>query len=115
MMYDRLSGTSKTVSHLCRNPTVGPWYQHALRTGIVVDEAQKGNFYDPNPSLGSTSEVLSEALPVVVIASMAASVYHGYRRNQSIGWALWWGLMGSMFPVVTPAIAVAQGFGDRKE
>jgi hypothetical protein len=45
---------------------------------------------------------------------MAASTYHGYKRNQSIGWALWWGLMGAMFPVVTPAIGLAQGFGKRK-
>lgn len=44
-------------------------------------------------------------------ASMAASVYHGYRRNNSLGWALWWGLMGTIFPAITPAIAIAQGFG----
>jgi hypothetical protein len=40
--------------------------------------------------------------------SMAASAYHGYARNKSIGWALWWGLMGSLFPVITPTIALAQ-------
>jgi hypothetical protein len=44
-------------------------------------------------------------------ASLAASAYHGYRRNESIGWAIWWGLMGGAFPVITPAIALAQGFG----
>src|SRR5262249_46244499 len=27
---------------------------------------------------------------IVRTASMAASAYHGYRRNDSIGWALWW-------------------------
>jgi len=48
---------------------------------------------------------------VVATASMAASAYHGYKRNESIGWALWWGLMGSLFPVITPAIALGQGFG----
>lgn len=46
--------------------------------------------------------------------SMAASAYHGYKRNQSVGWALAWGLMGALFPVITPVIAVAQGFGKRK-
>jgi len=46
--------------------------------------------------------------------SMAASTYHGYKRNQSIGWAIGWGLLGAIFPVVTPAIAVAQGFGKKK-
>lgn len=47
-------------------------------------------------------------------ASMAASAFHGYKRNQSIGWALWWGLMGATFPVITPTIALAQGFGETK-
>lgn len=46
--------------------------------------------------------------------SMAAGAYHGYKRNQSVGWALWWALMGSTFPVLTPAIALAQGFGQRR-
>lgn len=51
---------------------------------------------------------------VAATASMAASAFHGYRRNQSIGWALWWAFMGATFPVITPVIAVAQGFGKRK-
>ena len=46
--------------------------------------------------------------------SMAASAFHGYKRNQSVGWAVWWGLMGSFFPVITPTIALAQGFGKEK-
>jgi hypothetical protein len=52
------------------------------------------------------------AYGVLATASMAVSAYHGYKRNDSVGWALWWGLMGSMFPVITPVIAVAQGFGE---
>lgn len=48
------------------------------------------------------------------VASSAASAYHGYKRNDSIGWAAWWGLMGGLFPVITPAIALAQGFGTSK-
>lgn len=51
---------------------------------------------------------------VLSTASMAASAYHGYKRNQSLGWAAWWAFMGLVFPVVTPTIAVAQGFGKRK-
>lgn len=46
--------------------------------------------------------------------SMAASAFHGYRRNQSIGWAIWWALMGAAFPVFTPILALAQGYGRRK-
>lgn len=51
---------------------------------------------------------------VISTISMGASAYHGYKRNDSIGWALWWGLMGSIFPIITPVIGVAQGFGQPK-
>lgn len=48
--------------------------------------------------------------------SMAASAYHGYKRNAGdnpLAWALVWGLLGAAFPVITPAIALAEGFGER--
>ena len=44
--------------------------------------------------------------------SAGASAFHGYRRNRgSLGWAIAWGLLGGVFPVITPAVALAQGFG----
>lgn len=52
---------------------------------------------------------------VLSTASFAASVYHGYKRNDSLGWGIWWGFMGALFPVITPTIAVAQGFGKPKK
>jgi len=47
----------------------------------------------------------------VSLVSMGACVYHGYKRNNSVGWAIAWGLLGGLFPIITPIIAVAQGFG----
>lgn len=61
---------------------------------------------------GGGAEILGGLL---VTASMAASAYHGYKRNSSVGWAIWWGLMGTLFPVITPVIAVAEGFGKPKK
>jgi hypothetical protein len=52
---------------------------------------------------------------LLVLGSIGASAYHGYKRNNSTGWAVWWGLMGSLFPVITPAVAIAQGFGKREK
>lgn len=48
------------------------------------------------------------------VGSSIASTYHGYKRNQSIGWAIVWGILGGMFPVITPTVAIAQGYGKRK-
>lgn len=51
---------------------------------------------------------------IAALLSAGASAYHGYKRNDSVGWAVVWGLLGSLFPVITPAIALAQGFAKPK-
>ena len=52
---------------------------------------------------------------ILSTASMAASAYHGWKRTGSWGWTLGWAFMGGMFPVLTPAVALAQGFGKPKK
>lgn len=48
-------------------------------------------------------------------ASVAASAYHGSKRHGgSIGWGIAWGALGGLFPVLTPAIGAAQGYGKCK-
>jgi hypothetical protein len=47
-------------------------------------------------------------------ASMIALTYHGYKRNNSVGWAIVWGLFGPLVWPITVPIAVAQGFGKKK-
>lgn len=78
-------------------------------------------------SLGQAADNLTNAAPasgsammsassmqmwrLLSVASSGLSAFHGYRRNNSIGWAVGWAILGGMFPVVVPAIAFAQGFG----
>lgn len=66
------------------------------------------------PASNGVSAGVSLAFALLSTASMGVSAYHGYKRNQSIGWALVWGFFGGVFPVIVPVIAVAQGFGKRK-
>lgn len=66
------------------------------------------------PTLPERQQMTGQVLGILSIMSSAMGAYHGYRRNQSLGWGLWWALMGGMFPVITPAIALAQGFGSRR-
>ena len=46
-------------------------------------------------------------------AGTGLGAYHGYKRNNSIGWGIGWGLLGGMFPLFTLPVAFAQGFGKR--
>lgn len=68
------------------------------------------------PTHKATAELSATAIAFAVIdmASVVACAYHGYKRNNSVGWAIGWGLVGGMFPLISVAIAVAEGFGKPK-
>ena len=83
----------------------------------------KSNVLEPQPAgviTGQVTAVPAETSAIgglytaLALATTMASVYHGYKRNDSIGWALGWGLFGSALPVVAIPVMLAQGFGDRK-
>lgn len=59
----------------------------------------------------SPPSAASSFLAAASAVSAGIGAYHGYKRNQSVGWALWWAFAGGAAPIVVPAIAVAQGFG----
>jgi len=40
--------------------------------------------------------------------------YHGYKRNQSAGWAFGWFVFGSALPIFAIPVALAQGFAKPK-
>lgn len=65
-------------------------------------------------TLGSGTSPWGIAWGLLSLGSTAVSAYHGYKRNDSIGWGVAWGVLGGLFPVITPAIAAAQGIGKRK-
>ena len=73
------------------------------------------------PASGTLGQVnVSELTPgqqfygAASLASTIAGAYHGYKRNDSVGWAIVWALLsGPFWPVAVP-VMLAQGFGDPK-
>lgn len=76
----------------------------------VMDDASMAG---PSVVADVRQSAMAPVWGVLGVVSSGLSAYHGYRRNQSIPWALVWAVMGGALPVVTPAIAFAQGFGQR--
>lgn len=71
----------------------------------------------PELGLGTFEELpsgLKTAWAIAATLSVGACAYHGYRRNQSVGWAIGWAAAGAFFPVISVGVALAQGFGERK-
>jgi hypothetical protein len=96
--------------------TVEPEYVHNVDWGQIGKRALvplsgiKDDDFTPNPS-GMFWTLLSAA-------GAGLSSYHGYKRNVAenpIAWALWWGLWGSVLPIITLPIAIAQGYAEPAE
>lgn len=72
---------------------------------------------DPNPArsprTGLITGLTTDLDYALAVAGTAFGAYHGYKRNNSIGWAIWWGFAGGAVPLFAIPIALAQGYGQR--
>jgi len=58
--------------------------------------------------------LIKTVYPVLSLAGLVTGIYHGYKRNNSAGWALAWGLFGSVMPFISVPLSIAQGYGEKK-
>lgn len=77
------------------------------------------NLFSTSPAVGKIGESQSTLeIPawysVMSTVGVAAGAYHGYKRDNSIGWAIGWAVLGGLVPFITIPVAIAQGFGKRK-
>ncbi len=49
------------------------------------------------------------------LALVGAAAFHGYRRNNSVAWAIGWAVLAGGSPAIVTGIAIAQGFGKPKK
>jgi hypothetical protein len=50
------------------------------------------------------------------IGGAASGAYHGYKRSRgSVASAIGWSILGTIFPLTTTGISVAQGYGKAKK
>ena len=71
--------------------------------------------FEPLAQQDGTQKNVTLTWAALSALSAGASGYHGYKRHKkSYAWAALWALLGSAFPVVTPAVALAQGYGKPK-
>ena len=77
----------------------------------VYELPEKKSFFDFD-NMTTMQKLVVGTHAVMSAAGGALNTYHGYKRNRgSIPWALLWGALGTGAPIITTAVALAQGFG----
>jgi hypothetical protein len=101
---------TSTISPTDSNLVVFPPDHPALQPKVTPQDLSPG----AQTAAVAGMSAIAMATIVISLASTALSAYHGYKRNGgSLGWGIWWGLMGSAFGPIPVGIAYAQGFGKR--
>lgn len=67
------------------------------------------------PAMPAWAQKAAELQSTLRPVGIAAAAYHGYKRNNSIGWAIGWAILGGLSPLIVVPIAAAQGFGKPKK
>jgi hypothetical protein len=96
---------SASLSGFDPSSVIGDSYMQNQPSPAPFTDASAPSWYDDNAKT---------IWGLLATASAAASSYHGYRRNKSVGWGVAWFVLGLCFPIITPTIALAQGFGKVK-
>jgi hypothetical protein len=66
---------------------------------------------DRKASLGGVGGMMA-SIGVLEVLGAGLGAFHGYKRNdESVPWAVGWGLLGLHFPILTTAAAFYEGFG----
>lgn len=65
----------------------------------------------PNPVQSSVRNTLYAVHAVASLAGAGLGAYHGYKRNESVGWAIGWSLFGAVLPIIAVPVMFAQGLG----
>ena len=82
---------------------------------LSVDVRAMRDARSPRAVIGQEvgSDPLATLVRVASIAGVGLGAYHGYMRHGTIPWAIGWGLLGGLAPIITIPVALAQGFGKR--
>lgn len=86
------------------------WSSNLFASATPADLGASTGQAAPYPYNGTWERLASG----VAVAGTALGAYHGYRRTESVGWAIGWALLGGLFPFITIPVALAQGFGRRE-
>ena len=93
-------------------PTLIDPYNNAKQAIKAIEGLAGSTGTGLGSSVGVTSTLALVHWGLALIGSTTGA-YHGYKRNDSVGWGIGWYFLGAMFPEITIPVSLAQGFGKR--
>jgi hypothetical protein len=104
------------IVEVIEEPLVSPVPEPLPEEAISVLPGEPGSYPVPPPPViveqpPSKYATLGKVLSYV---GGVGGAYHGYKRNQSAGWAFGWFIFGSALPIFAIPVALAQGFAKPK-
>jgi hypothetical protein len=104
-------GVMKTVEDLGMQVLVGAEENPLAIVGLDSTPAPTVSAPTTNTTIDAVGRSVSSIVYGTLFAvSSGASFWHGLKRNDSVGWGLWWSFWGGVFPVVVPLYAMYEGF-----
>ena len=83
----------------------------ALNTnGIFGQEHGKATSLGDVATASAGMQVATVAYGLLSLAGSVSGAYHGYKRHNSVGWAIGWAILGGMLPVITIPLSLAEGY-----
>ena len=91
------------------------WHEGYQPFPAAAELVARAPFAGPQPrgvgELTAQHSPLWWAYSLLSTAGCVLGAYHGYKRNDSVGWAIGWALLGGLFPFIVIPVAFAQGIG----
>lgn len=114
-----LATANPGCSLMLRNPGNDPSSDDG--TDFPGTNKPKGKLVDPQDGPYKPQQpdrlAFAKAYPIytaLTLAGTSLGAYHGYKRNQSVGWAIGWAFLGGLAPIIVIPLAFAQGLGQPK-
>lgn len=108
-----ITAESAVIATDSLDETGRPFPGQSVPTSPAPIESMPASMGVSLPNVSMRRGTLGVALSLSLLSG-AASAYHGWKRDGTPIAAWGWFTLGSMFPIVTPIIAVGQGYGKRR-
>lgn len=112
-MMGRLAGLGDAIENTVNQATTSAVDATAAAQQTMTTPGLPATSTAPAASVTGPSAAGAGMMMLMLLSGLASAV-HGWKRDHTPISAFGWFTLGSMFPIITPTVAIAQGYGKRR-